>query len=110
MENNNKIATYIGFSIRSRNCKMGVNAVATLKRADLVMVCHSASDNTKKDAVKLATRFRTKLIISRKILLSDLTHKDNCKVLAITDKSLAKAILDNLNDDFTEYSMEANNG
>ena len=110
MQNNNKIATYVGFSIKSRNCKMGVNAVATLKNAEILMLCHTASENTKKDAIKLANRFRAKLIISRKYTLADITFKDNCKLLAITDKSLAKAIIDNLDTDFTEYSMEANNG
>ena len=100
MENKTKAETFIGFSIRARKAKIGTNAVATLKRANLVIVCKTASENTKKEAEKLATKFRCPLLETKNSLLSDLTHKDNTKVMAIADTALAKAIIDNSESDF----------
>ena len=100
MENKTKAQTFVGFAIRARKCKIGVNAVGTLKRANLVIVCHTASDNTKAEADKLARKFNCPIIETVSAPLEDITHKENAKVMAIADKSLAKAVLSNLDKDF----------
>ena len=100
MKNNNKIATYVGFSIKSRNCKMGVNAVATLKSAEILILCHTASENTKKEADKLARKFNCPIIEPTEKTLEQLAHRENAKVMAIADKSLSLAILSNSDEDF----------
>ena len=79
---------------------MGSNTVATLKKAYLIIVCDSASDGTKKLARSYATKFACPLMVSKK-LLEDVVFKENCKVLAVTDKNLAKAIIDNQNENFS---------
>ena len=40
-----KILSYIGFAAKSGNLRTGVNAVATLKKANLLAVCKRASEN-----------------------------------------------------------------
>lgn len=105
-----KVETFIGFAIRAGKFRLGVNAIGTIKKADLFIMCDSISDNGKKDAIKLARKFHVKIVISKKMKLEDLTAKENCKLMAITDKSLATAILDNLDENFTEYRMEDCNG
>ena len=95
MENKSKVATFIGFSMRARKFKIGVNAVATLKKANLLILCRSASENTKKDAVKLAKKLRSKLILTVSKDLSEYTHVENGKLMAILDNELAKAIMKN---------------
>lgn len=80
---------------------MGSNAIATLKKAFLIIVCNSASYNTKKLAKSYANKFSCPLMISNNILLEDLTFKENCKIVALTDVNLAKAIIDNQDDNFS---------
>ncbi|MBQ3116201.1 MAG: hypothetical protein IJC07_04155 [Clostridia bacterium] len=100
METRSKAETFIGFAMRTGKYKIGANAVATLKRAYLVIVCSSASDNTKKDAQKLANRFNCPIYVSVTKTLEQITKKENAKVMAIADKALSKAILENLGNDF----------
>lgn len=100
MKETNKIATYIGFAIRSGNYKIGGNSIATLKGANLVIVCSTASENTVKLAKKYSTRFGCKLLTTKTPTLAQLTFKENAKLMAITDSQLAKAIIDNIDQDF----------
>ena len=99
-----KAFTFIGFAIKARKVKMGVNAVATLKRAEILIVCHTASENTVKDAVSLAKRLGAKLYTLNEVNLSDVTFKDNCKLIAITDKALSEAIRKSDERRLVEYS------
>ncbi len=95
MENKSKAQTFIGFAVRTGRFKIGVNAVQTLKKAYLVLVCKSASENTKKDAQKLAKRFNAPLMETVDVMLEELTFRENAKVMAVSDKALAQAIIDN---------------
>lgn len=94
--------TFVGFAVRARKCRLGVNACATLKRANLVIVCFSASENTVKDAKKLAVKFNCPLFRTVKKPLEEMTHKENVKVMTIFDAALADAVKNNRGDDFIE--------
>ena len=100
MENKSKSSTFIGFAIRARKFRIGMNAVQTLKSINLLIVCNTASDNTKAEAEKVAKKYRCPLIITKTEKLEDITHRENAKVMAVADKALAKAILDNIENDF----------
>ena len=100
MENKTKAQTFIGFAIRARKCKIGMNALQTLKTINLMICCKSASDNTKKQAKKIAEKYRCPLLLTTRKTLEELTFKENAKVMAVSDKALSKAILDNLENDF----------
>lgn len=95
MESKSKLATFIGFAVRTGRYKIGVNAVATLKKANLMIVCDSASENTKKESEKLSKKLRVPLYQTVECTLEELVHRENAKVMAITDKDLAKAVTDN---------------
>ena len=101
MENKTKAQTYIGFSIRNGKSKIGTGAVETLKRANLMIVCCTASENTVKQAKKLARKLNAKLIATLRPL-EEYTFKPNGKVMAICDKDLANAILDHSEKEFVE--------
>ena len=92
MEQRSKIESYIGFSIRAGKCTFGLNSVQTLKKAKVIIVCKSASDNTKKEGKKIANKLKAKLFFTSACLLDDYTHRENCKIIAIGEPSLAKAI------------------
>ena len=100
MENKSKAETFIGFCIRAKKCKIGTNAAGTYKRADLIIACHTASENTINEAHKLALKFKCPLLITKTKKLEEMTHRENAKVMAIADAPLAKAILDNSEKDF----------
>ena len=101
-----KIETFIGFAIRKGRAKLGVNASATAKKVYVFALCKTASENTAKGAVKLAKKYGAKLIVSTKKSIEEIVSKENCKVVAICDKDLAKAIIDNIGEDFIEYDLE----
>ncbi len=100
MDNKGKAETFIGFAMRTGKFRIGANASATLKKAHLVIVCCSASENTKKDADKLAKKFNCPIIETIEKTLEEFTHRENAKVMAIADKSLSLAILSNSEKDF----------
>ena len=100
MENKSKAETFIGFVMRTGKFRIGTNAAATLKKAYLVIVCKSASENCKKEAEKLARKFRCELIETTNKTLGEMTHKENAKIMAVADEGLAKAIKDNSEKDF----------
>lgn len=100
MENKTKAQTFIGFAIRAKKCRIGMNAVQTLKRIELLITCRSASENTKKEALKVANKYRCTLLESTAQTLESITFTPNAKVMAITDKALAKAILENSKSEF----------
>lgn len=102
-----KAETFIGFSIRAGKFKCGANAAATLKKANLLILCGTASENAVKECEKLARKFRCKIVLSKNKTVEELTGKAHCKIMAITDESLSKAILGNLSEDFTEFNWEA---
>lgn len=100
MENKSKAETFIGFAMRTGKFRIGANAAATLKKAYLVIVCKTASENCKKEAEKLAKKLRCSLLETVTKTLDEMTHKENAKIMAIADEGLAKAIKDNSEKDF----------
>ena len=100
MENKSKANTFIGFAIRARKFRIGMNAVQTLKSINLLIVCKSASENTQSEALKVANKYHCPLIVTIKENLEEITHRENAKIMAVADKALAKAILDNIENDF----------
>ena len=105
MEKKSKVLTFIGFALRARGVKCGVNAVQTIKGGCEVMIlCKSASNNTFDDVAKLAKKLSAKLYISKTHLVEEIVSKPNCKLIAITNKELSKAIIENIDEDFALYT------
>lgn len=100
MEANSKLTTYIGFSIKSGKCRFGLNTVESIKRAKLIIVCKSASENTKSQARKISKKLGCPLKITLEKTLDEYTYRQNCKIIAIEDASLSKAILENCQKEF----------
>lgn len=91
----NKIKSYLGFAIKSKNILIGQTQLKLNKKPlSLVMVCNSASNNLKDLAKHVANKFNAELIITKPIL-SEITNLDNIKIIGITDENLSKAIIEN---------------
>lgn len=103
MQAKSKVEAYIGFAIKKRALITGSDSVSRLKRADLVLLCKSGSPNARKDALNAGARLKCP-VVECGILLEDITGKQNCKIAALTDKQLAAAIMNNLNQNFSVVS------
>ena len=106
METKSRAETFIGFAIKTGRCRIGLNAVETLKRSEVVIICKSISENSKKQAKKLAIKFNCPCIVTIKKTLEEITHKENAKVMAIYDKKLTKALLSSLEQEFIAENLE----
>lgn len=106
MENKSKAETYIGFAIRAGKYRTGMNTIKTLKRAFVVLVCKTASENTKKEAFKAAAKLRSPVLITKNKTLEEMTYRENAKVMAVTDAKLAEAILRESEKDFLTLDQE----
>lgn len=102
MEKRSKVQTFIGFAVRARKLVTGSDSVKRLKRANLVLVCKTASENAKKLAENLSVKFSCPLLECQ-IPLENLCNKSNCKIAAVTDSSLANAIIDNRDETLLQY-------
>ena len=104
MENKGKAETFIGFAVRAGKFRSGANTLATLKKAYLILVCETAAENTVKIALKYGAKYRARIFKTCGVELSALAHKDGIKIAAITDLSLAKAVIDNAEPNLIEIS------
>ena len=102
MEKRSKAETFIGFAMRKGEYRFGGNACKSLKRANLIIVCKTAAKNSLDMSLSLARKFNCKRFITKEKTLAELTKKENAKIMAITDKELAKAISENPENDLTE--------
>ena len=110
MEKKTKVETFLGFSIRAGKCRFGTNAIATLKKAYLIITCNTTSQNSLDKINKIAKKFGCIVLKTAKHTLSELTHKENAKVVAITDKTLANALLAVPKDELIQINQEISNG
>ena len=97
MENNiAKVKTYIGFAIKSRKIKFGVDDIIKLKTANLILV----SDNLAESGLKKITTFSlnksVKMFTLKEEMFNELIENTNIKATAILDYNLADAIKKNL--------------
>ncbi|MBQ8197207.1 MAG: hypothetical protein IJZ73_04015 [Clostridia bacterium] len=106
MERKTKAETFIGFILRAKKYRVGLNSIASIKRANLIIVCRSAAENTINEGVSFAKKFHCPLIKTKERLLEDFINRPNAKVMAVTDKALAKALLDNIENDFVSVEQE----
>ena len=89
-----KIATYLGFCIKSGKAALGLDRAETLKRsANLVLTDKSLSEGSMKRAKKLCQKFNCPLLICEGVSLGNLLHRPACKLIAVSEKNLAAAIL-----------------
>lgn len=95
----------MGFALRKKCVVKGFNAVSYAKGVKLLLLCSSASENAKKEARSLAVRLHCPLL-EVKPLLAELVHKENCKLAAITDRDLARAISENTDENFASALEE----
>lgn len=97
-----KLQTYIGFAIKSGKFKAGFNNAENLKKASLILICNTLTENGIKSAKKLSQKLNCPLYITVDMPLEKIILKNGVKLIAILDGNLAKAIIDNIENIFIE--------
>ena len=85
----------MGFSIKSGKVVFGLDKLQEyFKPVRLVIVCSTVAENTYKKLKTLCEYNKWKMVqLNEGIVLGSVIGRDNCKVLAMTDKSLSIAVL-----------------
>lgn len=87
-----KIKPYVGFAIKSRNIKFGVDDIIKLKKCDIILLSTNLKESSKNKIVNYSNKVSCEFIIINdedfKILVGD----KPIKALAILDNNLACAI------------------
>ena len=99
-----KAAVYIGFAIKSGKIKLGTDCLERAKKCAVVIVCESASQNCMEKAKSLSGKFGCTLLKTSGVKLEDIVYKKNCKLAGITDMNLARAVEDNMEENFIVVS------
>ena len=100
-----KSETYVGFCVRAGKLTCGFDAVSHLhKEVYLLLLCGTASENARREAYKLKNKLGCELLLATGKTLEGITGRANCKLAAVRDRELAKAILSAEDDIFTTYS------
>lgn len=91
---NNKVETYIGFAIKKGAVVFGCDQITRYrKKIYLLLSVKTLSDNSLEKLQQVALKRNLPLL---EIDDCEILNKKNCKALAVCDKSLADAIIQNL--------------
>ena len=90
--NTDKIRAYLGFALRAGKLALGINAVqATKGKIFLLVADEGASPNSKKQIEQIHTRFGCPILWVED--LEGLTGKPFCKLAAMREENLARAVM-----------------
>ncbi len=100
-----KIDTYIGFCIRCGKLTRGSGAIDTLKKQDvkLLIMDGTCAKNSRRLALKFSSRFGCPLIICQEGF-ERVVNREGCRLAAVRDESLEKAILNCSEDNYRLYT------
>jgi ribosomal protein L7Ae-like RNA K-turn-binding protein len=94
--NTSKIKTYVGFAVKSRKIRYGVDDILKLKNADLIIVSDSLAESGMKKIEAFADRKSVSLIKLSEEDFFEVVQNISIKALAVLDENLADAIKKNL--------------
>lgn len=101
-----KILSYIGLAMKSGNLVSGTYATEKAikeMKAYLIIIADDVSDNTRERYINMCEYFNAPLIFySSKEELGHAIGKEYRASMAITDQGLAKAIIQNINQEVTD--------
>lgn len=99
-----RIETFIGFSIRAGKISLGTGAISALKGGVFLLILDgSAAKNSVRYALKFKNRFSCPLLVCD-CGFEEAVNKAGCKIAAIRDRELAKAILDSEQNNYRLYT------
>ncbi len=98
-----KIEKYLGFCKKSNTIIYGFdNIKKEKKQIFFVLLCSSANEKLKTQINHICETRKIKLKVLKDVTIDDILHTNNCKVIALTNENLSKAILESGEWDFGE--------
>lgn len=94
--NAEKIKTYVGFAIKSRKIKFGVDDILKLKRASLIIISESLTESGMSKLIGYSSKNSIKMIVLNSDCFYEIIQNTSVKAIAILDNNLADAIKKNL--------------
>lgn len=91
-----KIKTYVGFAIKSRRIKFGVDDILKLKNAKLIIVSEDLAESGMKKIEGFAERKSIELLKFSKSDFLEVIQNISIKAIALLDENMAVAIKKNL--------------
>lgn len=89
-----KIKSYFGFAIKSNNVIFGGDSFVSSKKKSYLVVCsHDINRTILKEIKQKCEKYDIPLLMSDALTIEELTHKINCKCVAVCEKNLASAII-----------------
>lgn len=95
MRPHDKVETLIGFAIRAGKVIFGYDNIEGNRKCALIIVCKNLSQNSKERVLRKAGKTP---VIETQCTLSEITHRNGCKAIALTDKQMAQAVKNCLNE------------
>jgi len=92
--NVNKIKSYVGFAIKSKSIVFGVDLIKE-KKVDLIIYASSLAIASKQKLINAAEVNKCERLELSDEIVENLVNSSNIKAFAITNKELAKAIINN---------------
>lgn len=101
-----KIKAYIGFAAKSGSVIFGIDALEHGKgKIYLIIFSSSLSERSQRNARALIKKFSSAAIKAEGGALESAVGKENCKLIAITDKNLSEAIIKVASENDKEFKM-----
>ena len=91
-----KIKTYIGFAIKSREIKYGVDDIIKMRNPKLILASHVLGESSLAKLNKFAQTKNMEVILLDSAVFLELMQNENIKAIAIDNENLAEAINKNL--------------
>lgn len=92
-----KIKAYIGFAIKSRSIKYGVDDITKCKKTQIILYADSLAKSSEEKLISFASRIGCETIKFETTGFAELFDENsNVKAVAILDKNLALAIKKNM--------------
>lgn len=95
MQNSDKIRSYLGFAARANKIIFGTERILMKKSVPVIVLGADAMQNTTKKILSYAERSDSPVVTLQEGTIEEIFKKRNCKVVAVTDASLANAIIEN---------------
>lgn len=97
METNlEKVKTYLGFAVKSRHIKFGVDDILKLKKVNLILVSDALTETGYKKLNNFALKKSIDCLVLTAKEFNEIIQNTSIKATAILDENLADAIKKNL--------------
>ncbi|MCL2675758.1 MAG: hypothetical protein FWE84_04125 [Firmicutes bacterium] len=91
-----KVESLIGFAVKARKVVYGADFIENKKGISLIIYSADLAENSSNKLKKVAQTAKIPLVVTH-LALENIVCKQGVKAIAITDRQMVRAIVDNIN-------------